>query len=71
MSSKSKMIALEMAERVFGIFPSSLVGTDGTETPTESVLLVDTKEHSEHLAGSALVVLAGLVTRHVASQGLS
>ena len=60
-----------MAEHVFGVFPSLFISTDGTETTAEPVLLVDTKEHSEHLTGSALVVLAGLVARHAASQGLS
>ena len=59
-----------MAECMFGIFPSFLVGADGTETTTGYVLLIDTKEHSEHLAGSALVVVAGLFASHVASQGL-
>jgi len=61
------MITFEVAERILGFFPSSLTST---EIAAEPLLLVFTEEHSEHLAGSAIVVLACLVLSHVACQDL-
>jgi hypothetical protein len=59
-----------MAERVFGLFPSPLIGADGTQATTEPLVLVSAEKDPEHLARSTAVVLARLVPRHAASQGI-
>jgi hypothetical protein len=69
-SSECKVIALEMPERIFGLFPSPLISADGTQTTTEHVFLVIVEKDPGHLARSAAVVLARLVPRHAASQGI-
>jgi hypothetical protein len=63
------MVTLEVAERIPGMFPSSSVSVDGTEATAEPLPLVDAKEAAEHLTGSAVVVLAGLIPRHATGQG--
>ena len=65
------MVALEMAQRIFGMLPPALVRIDGTEATMEPLLLVITEEDAEHLAGGAVVVLAGLVAGQAARQGRS
>ena len=65
------MVALEMPERILGMFPTSLISIDGTKATMEPLLLVSTKEYSEYLTGGTVVVLAGLVASHAAGQGRS
>jgi hypothetical protein len=65
-----KVIALEMAERISGLLPSPFVSADGTQATTEPLVLVIAEKAPEHLARSAAVVLARLVPRHAASQGI-
>jgi hypothetical protein len=64
------MIALEMAERIFRMFPSSLISADSTEQTAEPLLVINAKEHPEQLPGGAVVVLARLVLGHLASQDI-
>jgi hypothetical protein len=68
-SSKSKMIALEMAERISRRLPSSLISADSTEPTAEPLLVINAKEHPEQLPGGAVVILARLVLSHLASRG--
>jgi hypothetical protein len=68
--SEREVIALEMAERIFGLSPPPLISADGTQTTTEHVVLVTVEKDPEHLARSTAVVLARLVPRHAASQGI-
>jgi hypothetical protein len=63
------MVTLEVAERIPCMFPSSFVSVDGTEATAEPPPLVNAKEDPEHLTGSAVVVLTGLVPRHATGQG--
>lgn len=65
------MVALEMAERIFGVFPPTLVRFDGTEATMEPLLLASTEEDAERLAGGAVVILTRLVPRQAARQGRS
>jgi hypothetical protein len=69
-SSECKVIALEMPERIFGLFPSPLISADGTQATTEPLVLVSAEKDPEHLARSTAVVLACLVPRHAAGQGI-
>ena len=64
------MIPLEVPERIFGLFPSSFISTDGAEATVEPILLVDAEEDSVYLTRGAVVVLAGLVPSHASGQGL-
>jgi hypothetical protein len=59
-----------MAERMSGLFPPTLVGADGAQATTEPLLFVSAKEGMEYRTRSAAVVLAGLIPRHAASQGI-
>jgi hypothetical protein len=63
------MIALQVAQRVLGMFPSFFIGVGGTQAAPEPLLLVNAKEDPEHLSGRAVIVLAGLVAGHAARQG--
>jgi hypothetical protein len=64
------MIALQVAEDIFGLFPSSLISADDTKATMESIVLVSAEKYLEHLARSTAVVLARLVPRHTTSQGI-
>jgi hypothetical protein len=64
------MVTLEMAQRMSGLFPPSLISADDTEATTDPLLFVSAEEGMEYLTRSAAVVLARLVPRHAAGQGL-
>jgi hypothetical protein len=64
------MITMEMAERMSGMFPPSLVSADDTETTTEPLFFVNAEGGMGHLARSAAVGRATFVPRHAAGQGL-
>jgi hypothetical protein len=59
-----------MAERMSRLFPPTLVGADGTQATTEPLLFISVEEGMEHRTGGAAVVLARLVPRHAAGQGI-
>lgn len=59
-----------MAERILGVFPSSLFSIDDTEPIAVSLLLVDAKEDSEHLTWGTVIVPTRLVTSRTAGRGL-
>jgi hypothetical protein len=64
------MITPQMAERMSGLFPPTFVSADSTQATTEPLLFVSSEEGMVHLARSAAVVLARLVPRHAAGQGV-
>ena len=49
MSPKSRMITFKMAERIFGVFPSSLVSTNGAQTAVKPLVFFDAKEDAVYL----------------------
>ena len=68
--ASSSPLPLEVAERVFGMSPSSLISIASTEATAEPLLLVNTKEDPEHLTRSAMVIPARLVPSHAAGQSI-
>ena len=64
------MVALEMPQSVFGIFPPTLINIRGTETTVEPLPIVRAKEDSVYLTGGAVIVLARFVPSHIADQGI-
>jgi hypothetical protein len=64
------MVTPEMAERMSGLFPPSLISADGTQATTEPPFFVSVEEGMVHLARSAAVVVPRLVPRHAAGQGI-
>src|SRR5258706_9926441 len=69
MNPKSKMITLKMAERIFGVFPSSLVSTNGAQTAAKPLALIDAKEDAVYLTSMTVMVVARLAVRQLPRQG--
>lgn len=70
MSSKSKMITLEMAERIFGVFPSSFISTNSTQTAVKPLVLIDAKKDAVYLTSRTVMIVACLAVRQLPRQGL-
>ena len=64
------MVAPEVPEHIFALFPTSFISTGGAEATVIPILLVDPEEDSVYLTRGAVVVLAGLVPSHASGQGL-
>ena len=62
------MIALEMAKRIFSVFPPSLISTNGTQTAMEPLVFIDAKEDAVYLAGATIMVVACLAARQLPRQ---
>ena len=64
------MIALEMAQRIFGMFPSSLIITNGAQTAVEPlVFFIDAKKDTVYLAGTTTIAVECLASRQWPRQG--
>jgi hypothetical protein len=64
------MIALEVAEGILGMFPSSLVGTNCAQTAVEPLVLIGAKKDAVYLAGTTTMVVGCLAARHLPHEGL-
>ena len=64
------MIALEMTERIFGMFPSSLIIANSTETAVEPLVFIDAKKDAVYLTGATTMVVECLAARQWPRQGL-
>ena len=64
------MIALEMAKRILGVFPSSFIGTNGAQTAMEPLFFIDAKEDAVYLAGATIMVVTCLAARQLPRQRL-
>jgi len=64
------MIPLEMAGRIFGMFPSSLIIANSTETSVEPLVFIDAKKDGVYPTGATTMVVACLAVRQWPRQGL-
>jgi hypothetical protein len=64
------MIAFEVAEGILGMFPSSLIGTNGAKTTVEPLVFIGAKKDAVYLAGTTSMVVGCLAARQLPHEGL-